>query len=295
MEERTLLLRINNNDYFFRYLSSSKVQPYYKSHLSYIERIARKILTSLNIPSPFAYDEWKYSVTSANRIILFDFGYDKLVSKYIKKKNNSCIVHYFAFNKLKPEIVEQVRKDKNIDFFWTFDPNDANKYGFRFNTPMYTMNLYKPFYSKRRPKVVYVGAAKKRESQINSIKAILEDAEIATDFRIIHDQSEYIDYDEYLSIIENSSCILDITNRGQTGLTLRFMEALFLSKKLITNNVEAINQPFYNQNNIFVIGVDSISSINSFIESPYEEPDKEMVEYYDFERWIDRFAEVENV
>lgn len=76
-------------------------------------------------------------------------------------------------------------------------------------------------------------------------------------------------YYSYLEIIEKSNCIVDIVQNGQIGLTMRVMESLFYNKKLLTNNRDIINYPFYSKDNIFVLGQDNFETITSWLNIPY--------------------------
>jgi hypothetical protein len=57
------------------------------------------------------------------------------------------------------------------------------------------------------------------------------------------------------------SVVIDIVQRGQSGLTMRAIEALAAGKKIITNNKNIINEPFYNNKNIMII--DDTVNINN--------------------------------
>ena len=67
------------------------------------------------------------------------------------------------------------------------------------------------------------------------------------------------------------------------------MEALFLEKKLITNNKDIKNYDFYNPSNIFILGENNIEDIKEFINKPYEKVEQKIIDYYDFEQWLSRF------
>lgn len=43
-----------------------------------------------------------------------------------------------------------------------------------------------------------------------------------------------------------SNCILEVLATGQSGATLRYYEAVCYNKKLLTNNKNIVNLPFYN-------------------------------------------------
>ena len=294
-DNQTLILRINITDYFFPWLNKSNIFPCYKGNINYIERFLNKICTCFHYSCGITFSEWKNKVSNARRVILFDYGYSSLITKYIKAVNKKCIVHLYCFNVMSADFSQQVINDRNIDYIWSFDPGDVDKYGICFNTAMYSLNLFKDPVKGKSNKVVFVGAAKNREKHILDLKYSIESAGGFTDFHIIRSNKEYMSYSKYLSLIDASDCILDVTKEGQLGLTLRFMESIFLSKKLITNNIEVKKQKFYNPNNIFIVGCDALNDLRNFLRSDYVPIPKSLIEYYDFENWIKRFVEVEHV
>lgn len=85
---------------------------------------------------------------------------------------------------------------------------------------------------------------------------------------------------------------MDLVTEENYGLTLRPLEALFLKKKLITNYYEIIDEPFYNESNIYLYGRDN-RNIDEFLKIPYEEIQKEVVNMYDCQSWIERFERTE--
>lgn len=96
-------------------------------------------------------------------------------------------------------------------------------------------------------------------------------------------------YSLLLDYVAKSKAILDIVQEGQEGLTLRSMEALFFEKKLITNNQSIIKEKFYRKENIFIIGHDKIDEIEEFMNAAYIKNTEEVLKYYDFNAWINRF------
>ena len=77
--------------------------------------------------------------------------------------------------------------------------------------------------------------------------------------------------------------------KGQKGLTIRAVEALFYRKKLITNNGAIRDNAFYHPDNVFVWGEDSPADFDAFLQSPYHEVDKQLIRTYDIEYWIKAF------
>lgn len=90
--------------------------------------------------------------------------------------------------------------------------------------------------------------------------------------------------------IRQSRAILDILQPNQSGSTLRPLEALFLGKKLVTNNLSVVNEPYYDSRYIFVIGIDEMERLGDFIRREQPPYQSDIIEAYDIRTWIDQFA-----
>jgi hypothetical protein len=81
--------------------------------------------------------------------------------------------------------------------------------------------------------------------------------------------------------------ILEIMQEGQVGMTLRSLEALVLNKKLITNNINIVNDELYHPNNVYILGYDNkYSSIKEFLNAPFTEWDEELIKKHDIHSWL---------
>ena len=86
----------------------------------------------------------------------------------------------------------------------------------------------------------------------NGIKVLFEIAGTKESERTFFDENfQYIDfipYKEYLRRCSNADCLLEVMqSTSNTGYTTRVLEAISLNKKLISNNQDLINAPFYNK------------------------------------------------
>ena len=103
-----------------------------------------------------------------------------------------------------------------------------------------------------------------------------------------------LSYEEYCNKIQHSGVLLDVNQKGQRALTMRVMEAIYFSKKLITNNKDIVHYPFYHENNIYLLPEKlsrvSVKEIQDFIERPFLPYSEEILSYYDFEHWKDHFT-----
>jgi hypothetical protein len=85
--------------------------------------------------------------------------------------------------------------------------------------------------------------------------------------------------------------LLDITDEGQSGYTLRVFDALCNRRKLVTNNVHIVNEDFYDKRNIFVYGMDSLEDFGNFLNTPFDTEKMEQICSRDIAHWLCRFME----
>lgn len=85
--------------------------------------------------------------------------------------------------------------------------------------------------------------------------------------------------------------LLDITDEGQSGYTLRVFDALCNRRKLVTNNVHIVNEDFYDRRNIFVYGMDSLEDFGNFLNTPFDTEKMEQICSRDIAHWLCRFME----
>ncbi len=187
----------------------------------------------------------------------------------------------------------------------TFDKEDSKLLPCRL-VPQVHRKIKLPETGEKAAGIFFVGQLKGRESILSNIENIVMTDNIPVNFHLIqssHDKTiipnnltKYISkslmsyYDTLLNI-NRSECLVDIVQPGQTGLTLRPIEALFYHKKLITNNLSIKKEPFYNKNNIFIIGdPDESRSIGNFIaDKPYLPVEKEVEQQYHIRNWVAEF------
>lgn len=277
-----IFLKSGGKSTFLKYVENANIQKYYNCNNIWL-RIFRK----LNILNLFFYNSWKNEIQQYDIVILGENGYSKNISKYIRKKNKKCKIVMYFWNNIN-EVYEKHLQDKNIDEFWTFDKNDAKKYNMKYNPQFYTKDI-KLETNSQEFDILFLGRAKNRKNEIIALKNKLEQQNLKCKFIIIEDEKDYIEYEKYLDLISKSKCILDYNEKGQVGLTLRPMEALFLNKKLITNNSDIENYDFYNPKNIFILGENKMEKISQFIDIPNEKIDENIINNYDFNSWVEKF------
>lgn len=147
----------------------------------------------------------------------------------------------------------------------TFDPVDA-----RVNNYTY---LGMTYYSKKqlsgevslKSDAYFVGGLKgDREDNIFNIYKKLRDNSININFDIMitgfkklrkqkfeneinYYSNRWLPYEKILENINETNCIIEILQEGQSGPSLRYFEAVCYNKKLLTNNKHIKEFPFYNE------------------------------------------------
>lgn len=278
-----IILKNKKDIYFF-----NKISKKYNIEELYFLNTDRPLFKLLKKVKISILGKWKNEINKYDKFIIFESLYNEKVAKKIKrtKKENKVIVYFWNYI---DDNNKYILNDKNIDEFWTFDKNDAKKYNMKYNPQFYTKNV-KIQDEQNKYDVLFLGRPKTRKKDIVDLEKKLKEEGIQTNFKIIENEKDYVSYDEYLKRIAESKCILDYNQEGQVGLSLRPMEALFLERKLITNNTDIKNYDFYNHDNIFILGEDNINEIKEFINKPYRKIDQDIIDYYDFDQWLNRFG-----
>ena len=249
----------------------------------------RKYIKYLPFKNIILYNNWIFKIKNIKNIIIFETKYSKEISKYIKEINPKCRIILYYWNTITDRARKSYLEDKNIDDFYTFDKKDAIKYNIKYN-PQFYSSLIKLPESNIKYDVFFIGRDKDRKKELKNIEKKMNEIGISTKILIIENEKDYISYKKYLTILSQSKVILDLINSNQNGLSLRCMESLFFQKKLITNNSYIKDYDFYNKNNIYILNnKTNMNKLKEFINSPYKSIDKKIINYYDYESWIERF------
>ena len=60
---------------------------------------------------------------------------------------------------------------------------------------------------------------------------------------------------------------------------------------MITNNKNIVKYPFYNKNNIFIIGNDNIQELNDFLNTDFQENNDDILYKYSYNNWIEHLVQ----
>lgn len=195
------------------------------------------------------------------------------IVRYIKKKYpNSKHVFFFTDPAhVKNEMIDFLRSPEvGMDGIGVFDYGMAKKYNIE-----HWPNVY-PNKKEREEKIIYdlcfVGVDKGRKDTIEKIARVCKENKIKTAFYLKTDDKDkketnikYIDdlmpYRDVVEISQKSKCILELDIPEYHTCTLRMQEAIVFNKKILTNNKEVCNMPYFKDSNN-VIFFDEIEEID---------------------------------
>ena len=209
-------------------------------------------------------------------LVIVDKALEAIPITYLKQltENKNITSVLLLLNSTHSSVIKYIQREIEAvkwDAVFTFDENDAK-------TKDYDVLEYN-YYSKREENdilnrfpadrisdVYYIGILKNsRKNLLFDIYDYLRRNSIRVEFHLMHsilsslefrpykDEIDYytskrglIPYDQVLASVIYSKTILEIVGDGQTGPTLRYYEAVCYNKKLLTNNPNIMNFPFYN-------------------------------------------------
>lgn len=105
---------------------------------------------------------------------------------------------------------------------------------------------------------IYIPSSSLKKERIKGIKL---------DMSIV--STKHMSREEYLSTLNQSRVVVDVSNPLQTGLAMRIIEALASHRKVLTVNNFILNDPCYNPQNIAVFDVNNPIIDKKFINIPF--------------------------
>jgi len=167
--------------------------------------------------------------------------------------------------------------DKYFDLAVTYDKGDALKYGFdyypTFMSKIELNNELIPIYD-----FLFLGADKGRLEILEKIYKVLSSKGYRCKFSVsqvaeykknedIEILKKNISYRDYLSLISQSKCIVEVVQNNATGYTLRTWESLLYQKKMITNNKSLKETEYFNTDHFFCFDtIADLDDIDRFMQ-----------------------------
>ncbi|SHH47041.1 hypothetical protein [Clostridium grantii] len=306
MDTNILFLNGNNSTEFYNNernkYNGINATSIFKSD-SKFSKLIRRLILKYKLPGlSIFYDNWVKNINKYELIIISVNPYSPNIAKYIRKKTNIRIIQWY-WNPVITEIKPDKLRGSDCEIY-SFDKEDCQKYGLNYIQTYYFSGIELP-QNDIINDIYFVGADKGRIHELLELKKVFEQKDIVTKFHITKSSNsknvknytyEYkISYSEVLAEISKSYAILDLVQPGQMGMSQRPMEAIFFSKKLVTNDIKICKYDFYNRNNIFILGKDNIDDLKRFLNSDYISIDKNIIENYDFGNWLNQIKDQMNV
>ena len=251
--------------------------PYKELHNSFFILLRRihlseKINRIVSVPFKHIWYSMEYFPWKTNQeyhIIFAGVWGRHMSTAYLKRLQKHFSVSYSvllldSFSSPLAKYSKEYIDELSIENIFTFDPNDAKKYGFTHTMSIYSVQPF-PYTDSPQYDLYFVGNDNNRHNLLYAIYdfSVMHDGKIK--YRLIgvpeRDQLQkdgieyYTTRASYSTIIEETSqsnCILEIVRNGQSGVTLRYYEAVCYNKKLLTTNKNVVNLPFYNPDYIHV-------------------------------------------
>ena len=258
------------------------------------------------------------NIRTEDKVLLFSFQNLKNLM-ILDKELGNCKKSLYLWNPLQSINHSKRQEDKYANAIhksdihsYTFDSRDAIRYGFELIPQVYRKPDIK---IQNESKLVsaessydydlfFVGIDKNRREKLSKIINIAKAENLSYRLHIVKDKqsknisedlakfykTENLLYPDYLKGLLQSRAILEILQPNQTGMTVRTLEALFMGRKLITDNADAKHFPFYHSDNIYILGSGDNRSLREFHDTPFQSMPPETLSPFEITTWINRFV-----
>lgn len=268
----------------------------FKSVNRFLRAIRRVYMHSFLPCKHIWYGAWKDKIKDYDCIIVHVTHLNMHIPKYINTVSKDTRVIAWYWDAVKA--ITHPKKIKGECEKWSFDRENCEKFGLNFNHQYY----FKSLQCKNKEikyDLCFCGTDSGRGEIIRKVYNTCKEMGLKLKFRVVysntHDLPEEIlskpvPYSTIQDDISESRAILELLRDGQSGSTIRMMEAVYDDKKLVTNNQSVKDEEFYDESRIFVLGERDICDLPSFLNErclPYSE---EVKDYYDVHSWIKRFG-----
>jgi len=289
----TLIVLTKKSNIFSYVGKTLDVETFFKfdvGNSKFVRRTVRALYYFLHIfhLQKLILGKW-YKYRESNKIVFMDIvSINDYIVKFVKKHKNSSLIYLWNIYKPIKRYKILLKIKENV---FSFDKNDCEIYGFNYFHGFYP-NI--KFHNERLEfDLFFCGQDKGRKELIYKICKSVDNSK--NKILIIDNIKKNINYSEYINLLIKSKCIIEIRQKGQTGDTLRTLESIVFSKKIITNNIKIVKEPYYKVENIFVIEDPeniNIAKLNDFMKSEYVGIQSSDIESFYPENWIKSIFEL---
>lgn len=300
MKRVAILTERNPKDWIFKEWKKNNIEAYVVfKKIPKLLRGCRRFWIALGFPFQNIWfsKDWRKKILELDTIILYNMSVllpD--LPRYLNKLNPNAKVIVYYWNSVRCSIKPSRIKGKCE--VWSFDPEDCKKYGMKFNHQYYFKSLINGHEKQVVNDIYFCGRDAGRGELLMDLYHIFCSLGLNVCYQIVNPhyigisdvlKSPYRSYQEILEFVSQSRCLLEILKEGQTGATLRLMEALFFKKKIITTNINVKEEPFYTPQNIFIIGERPNDELANFVKTAYDDSVDKYIDKYDVGCWLKNF------
>lgn len=193
--------------------------------------------------------------------------------------------------------VRDLRKSGVVDEVESYDPDDARIIEGKFRPngvdPDFVLSTDVPY---RERLYCFVGTSERgldKHSRVSDFTEVVDLLKILYPYTSRwnvaknHDPlTKWVPYEEFARISARSEVCVDLFRLDPNeGFSFRIPEALWLNKKIISNRLCLQKEDFYSPERIFLIGLDPIERLRSFLEKDVEPLPKKILCRYDSRLW----------
>lgn len=265
---RDLIVNEKVSTYYLNKPAKNKIMNFFRRvHCSF------RINQIIDLPGKGLWDYKLLEEVDNNTCVIFSTGALSLTSrsllKKIKKKSGRMVLLIVDSMHASSWHIK-IAKPRIFNFAWdlilSFDQNDCKEFGFQYLGKNYYSILADVAPSEINSDIYYVGREKRncnRNQKVIEFQKLFAKNSIICNFNLIDsliNKGKYKDvevkgltvsysdipYEKVVSDVKSSNCIFEIVQDGQAAQTIRYFEAVCYNKKLLTNNFNICNFPFYN-------------------------------------------------
>lgn len=156
------------------------------------------------------------------------------------------------FSQIAKYYINQIK----FDYIFSYDPIDCTRYNFEHLIEQYSKVpiennkgiIYDIYFAGMNHGRLHILHKIYKDMINNGATGIFRISKVPKENQIYNEiiYNGYLKYEHMLMEAICANCILDILSFGQNGPSLRYYEAICYNKKLLTNNKNVVNFPFYN-------------------------------------------------
>lgn len=230
----------------------------------YGKRFLRWILSTPLLDKCYALSNYKFNDDEENIVVIFNSAllhyYSRSYFVRLKRENPSIKYVLYIIDPMPDGLWKVIEDTMDIfDKVLTIHPYNCSKYGFEYLPYIYAKpQLTESIEKMPEVDLFYCGVADDyRQNIVEKIVKKCECNKVSFNIFLKPYGNDYIEnknvyysempYEENVRRVLASKCILEIMHEGFVGITQRYLEAIVYNKKLLTNNAEIKNLPYYNE------------------------------------------------